>query len=100
MTTQTQHAIILARQNLHLDREQWQNWAVFLARLYLDAAPAEIRLLFMGLPSHTSPEARNIAETFALLHAKAEDQAQATHTTYRIVDLWSSALRLQEAYHE
>jgi hypothetical protein len=100
MTTQTQHAIILARQNLHLDRGQWQNWAVFLARLSLDAAPEEIRLQFMGLPSHTSPKARTLAEIFALLQAKAEDQAQATHTTYRTVDLWSGALKLQEASHE
>jgi hypothetical protein len=100
MTRQIQHAIIQTRQGLHLDREQWQHWAIFLARFYLYAAPEKVRIQFIGIPSETPSEIKNLAEIFALLYAKAEDQAQVTRTKYRIVDLWSAALQLQEAHHE
>lgn len=82
-----------------LDRETWQRYAIFLARCYLDAAPEEARLQFMGPPSHISPQAKELAEVFAMLHTKAEDKAKAVSVQYSMVDLWSSALQLQEVCH-
>lgn len=100
MTRHIQHAIIQTRQSLHLDPEQWQCWSIFLARFFLFAAPAYVRVRFAGIPSQTPAEARELAEIFALLYARAEDRAQATRTKYRIADLWSAALQLQEERHE
>jgi len=100
MTRQIQHAIIQTRQNLQLDREEWQHWAIFLARFHLYSAPEKVRAQFVGIPSETPPEVCSLAETFALLYVKAEDQAQAARTKYRVDDLWSAALQLQEGSHE
>jgi hypothetical protein len=101
MTTQTQHAIILARQNLHLDREQWQDWALFLARFFLYAAPDSVRAKFTGTSSMTPPDVMELAETFALLYVKVEDRAQAVGLGYSVSDLWMQTLRLnREVCHE
>lgn len=91
---------MLTRQKYHLDREQWQHWAIFLARFHLYAAPERVRAQFVGIPSKTPPEVINLAEIFALLYVNAEDQAKATDTQYCTFDLWLAALRLQEGSHE
>lgn len=100
MTSNVTQAIVKTRQSLHLDREEWRNWAFFLARFFLYAAPDNIRTQFTGALSMTPPDAGELAETFALLYTKAEDRAKAANVRYSVVDLWTQTLRLQEARHD
>ena len=100
MTPKTTQAIIKMRQSLNLDREEWRNWAIFLARFHLDAAPDKVRGQFTGTPSKTSSEAVELAEIFALLYVKTEDTAQAVKLQYSLSTLWSAALHVQGAIHE
>ena len=97
MSPQVRQAIIKTRESMHIDRDLWQNWAIWLARHYLDYAPEEARAQLMGPPSRTSPETRNLVETFAMLYMRAEDRAQAANVQYSLVDLWATARRLQGA---
>jgi hypothetical protein len=101
MTCSTRYEIIRLRRTLHLDYETWRRWTVFTARLFLEFAPLEVRPLFLGAPSHVSPEAVEVAEAFALLRAKAEDGAEAAEVKYSLAKLWEKALNLQrEVEHD
>jgi len=97
MNPKTTQAIIKTRQSLNLDRDEWQNWTICLARLYLNAAPEEARLQFMGPSSDISPQAKELAEVFAMLFARAEDKAVVVGLPYSMVNLWLTAI--QEARH-
>lgn len=85
------------RESRNLDKVVWQNYAIFCARLHIEAAPDAIRAQFTGLLSNTPPESRELAEIFTLLLTRAEDRARAANLQYSMVDLWATALRLQEA---
>jgi hypothetical protein len=100
MTSNVTQAIVKMRQSLHIDREEWRNLALFLARFFLYAAPDNIRVQFTGRPSMTTPDALELSELFAILYVRAEDEAKAAGLNYSPSDLWAQALRLQEAPHE
>ncbi|GAB6276036.1 MAG: hypothetical protein SAMD01599839_05760 [Rectinema sp.] len=95
MTSTTRYEIIRLRRTLHLDYETWRRWTLFSARLFLQFAPLEVRPLFLGAPSHVSPEAVEVAEAFALLRAKAEDKTEVTEVRYSLAELWKEAVELQ-----
>lgn len=101
MNPRTTQAIVKARDSFHLDRDQWRDWSLFLARFFLYAAPDRVRARFVGKPSTIAPEVMELAETFALLYVKVEDRAQAAGLGYSVSDLWTQALRLSgEVCHE
>jgi hypothetical protein len=100
MTPQVTQAIIKTRYMLHLDRDQWRNWALFLARFFLYAAPDSVRAQFTGRPSMTPPDALELAEVFATLYVRAEDEAKAAGLSYLPSDLWTQTLCLEEAHHD
>jgi len=83
------------RESLNLDKNTWQNFSIFLARLHLEAAPDEIRAQFTGPLANTSPESKELAEVFAMLHTQAEDQARAAKVLYSLAQLWTEAIRLR-----
>jgi hypothetical protein len=82
------------RNNLHLDWQQWQRFAIFNARLALDSAPDDVRQLFLGKPSETSKDTVFLAELFTTLVVSAEDMATATGLAYHYADLWDEAVAL------
>jgi len=86
--------IIRMRQRLNLEIEDWRRFAIFIARLFLEYAPIEVRIKFTGAPSETPREAADLAETFLLLYALAEDKATATDTKYSLTEIWRAAVRL------
>jgi len=86
--------IIRMRQRLNLEIEDWRRFAIFTARVFLDFAPPEIRARFMGPPSDTPRETIDLAETFLLLYAMAEDMAKAADAPYSLEELWQAAIKL------
>jgi hypothetical protein len=99
--SQNQHvvnsAIAKTRARLHLDRIQWQNFAIFCTRFALDSAPEDVRALFIGKPSETPKDALLLAEICAVLVVRAEDMATATGTSYAYIDIWQKAIEIWEA---
>ncbi len=95
---QNQHivnqSIAKTRSNLHLDHEEWQRFSIFCARLALDSAPDDVRILFTGKPSATSKDALLLAEIYTVLMIHAEDAATAANTTYAYADIWTRAIEI------
>jgi len=86
--------IIRMRQRLNLEIEDWRRFAIFTARVFLDYAPPEVRVKFTGAPDDTPREAADLAETFLLLYALAEDKAKAADAPYSLEELWQAAIKL------
>ncbi len=87
-------SIAKTRNKLHLTSEEWQRWAIFVARLALDSAPDEVRAEFIGKPSETPKNAIFLAEVFTTLVMQAEDMAAATNIPYDFADLWNESVAL------
>jgi len=85
-------SIAKARTRLHLTNEEWRNFSIFSARLALDSAPDDVRVLFAGKPSETPKNASFLAEVFTTLVIQAEDMATATNVSYSYTDLWAQAM--------
>ncbi len=86
--------VIKLRQSWHLQIEDFDRFATFIARFFLDFAPPEIRVRFMGPPSETPREIIELSETFLLLYVLAEDKATATDIKYSLTALWQAAVQL------
>lgn len=86
--------IIRMRQRLNLEIGDWRRFAIFIARLFLEYAPIEVRVKFTGRPSETPREIIELSETFLLLYALAEDKATATDIKYSLTALWQAAVQL------
>jgi len=86
--------IIRLRQSWHLEIADFQSFAIFIARLYLEYAPPDVRAQFMGAPSQTPHKTVELAETFLLLYGTAEEQVKITEGQYSLTDLWSAAIQL------
>ena len=71
--------IIRLRQSWHLEIADFERFAIFVSRLFLDFAPREIS---------------ELSETFLLLYALAEDKATATDTKYSLTEIWRAAVQL------
>jgi hypothetical protein len=86
--------IIHLRQSWHLEIADFQRFAIFTARVFLDYAPPEVRVKFTGAPDDTPRETIELAETFLLLYAIAEDLATAADAPYSLEELWQAAIKL------
>ncbi len=86
--------VIKLRQSWHLEIAEFQRFAIFTARVFLDYAPPEVRVKFTGAPDDTPREAADLAETFLLLYALAEDKAKAADAPYSWEELWQAAIKL------
>lgn len=86
--------VIRLRQSWHLEIADFQCFAIFICRSFLEYAPPEIRARFMGPPSQTPCEIIELAEVFLLLYSIAEDKATATGTKYSLIELWQAAIQL------
>jgi hypothetical protein len=86
--------IIHLQQAWNLEIAEFQRFAIFVSRLYLEYAPPEIRGRFMGPPSETPHETIELAEIFLLLYGTAEDKAKASDAAYSLCDLWQAAVQL------
>jgi len=86
--------IAKTREKLHLAPEQWQNFAIFNARIALDSAPDHVRALFIGNPSQTPRNVLLLAEIFTRLFLRAEDAATAANLEYFYAFLWDEALAI------
>ena len=86
--------IIRLRQSWHLEIADFERFAIFVSRLFLDFAPIEVRARFIGPPSDTPREISELTETFLLLYALAEDKATATDTKYSLTEIWRAAVQL------
>jgi hypothetical protein len=86
--------IIHLRQRWNLEIADFDRFAIFIARFFLDYAPIDVRARFMGAPGNTPRETVDLAETFLLLYALAEDKATATDTKYSLTEIWRAAVQL------
>jgi hypothetical protein len=86
--------VIKLRQSWHLQIEDFDRFATFIARLFLDFAPPEIRARFMGAPSAIPREATDLAEILLLLYVTAEEQNKVTDAKYSLTALWQVAVQL------
>ena len=86
--------VIKLRQSWYLQIEDFDRFAVFIARLFLEFAPPEIRAKFMGAPSAIPRETMDLAEILLLLYVTAEDMATAIDTKYSLTEIWRAAVQL------
>ncbi len=94
------HAVIVRFSNQHnIDRTNWKNLALFIARANLESAPPQIRVLLAGKPSQVSQHVCELTEIFALLYFNAQDRAMSSNTCFSVTEVWRHAIRLWEAHH-
>jgi hypothetical protein len=86
--------IIHLRQSWHLEIADFDRFAIFIARLFLEYAPVEARVKFTGAPSDTPRETIDLAENFILLYSTAEEQSKVTNAKYSLTALWQAAVQL------
>lgn len=86
--------IVRLRQSWHLQISDFQRFAVFITRQFLEYAPPDVRVQFMGAPSKTPHKTVELAEIFLLLYSIAEDKATAVNSAYSLTDVWQAAIQL------
>ncbi|HOR91515.1 MAG TPA: hypothetical protein PK940_04595 [Rectinema sp.] len=86
--------IVRLRQTWHLQISDFQCFATFIARLFLEYAPIEVRVQFLGAPSETPHKTVALAETFLLLYTLAEDKATSAGAKYSLAEIWQAAIQL------
>ena len=92
------HAVIVRFSNQHnIDRTNWKNLALFIARANLESAPPQIRVLLAGKPSQVPANVCELAEIFTLLYFTTQDRAISSNTFFSAAEVWEHAIRLWEA---
>lgn len=83
----------------HLDRTNWKNFSLFLARANLESVPPQIRVLLVGRPSQVPANVCELAEIFTLLYFTTQDWAISSNTFFSVAEVWRHAIKLWEAHH-
>lgn len=86
-------------QRHNIKPDEWTKMAIVTARAKIDTAPSSIRVRFVGQPSKTPQDVKELAEIFCLLVCIAEDRAASTNAFYSVEEIWKEAIKLWGVQH-
>lgn len=99
MTARLRSIIVDFIQKHNVSHDEWTKLAIVTARANIETAPPSIRVMFVGQPSKTPQEAKELAEIFSLLVCLAEDRAACSNAFYRPEEIWNKAIQLWGVQH-
>lgn len=86
-------------QRHNVSPDEWMKLAIVTARANIETAPPSIRVMFVGQPSKTPQDVKELAEIFCLLVRIAEDRAASTNALYSLEEIWKEAIKLWGVQH-